>query len=78
MRLLSFPLIHTLTVMPGRGNLDLSGPLSFLGQSQFEVLAALSVMLLVSTQTITTASVRERILISSSYVDKTGSQIIIN
>ncbi|THH09710.1 hypothetical protein EW145_g1817 [Phellinidium pouzarii] len=48
------------------GNLDLAGPLSFLGNNQLEVLSVLAAFLLLSTQSTTAACVKEKVLISSS------------
>ncbi|KAI5121605.1 hypothetical protein M0805_009476 [Coniferiporia weirii] len=48
------------------GNVNLADPLSFLGNTQLEVLSVIAAFLLLSTQSTTAACVKERVLLSSS------------
>lgn len=51
------------------GNVDIRKALPFLGSTQLQALTLLTTVVLIGTHGLTTYSVKERVLISDSYVD---------
>ena len=49
-----------------RGNIELATVFPFLGNTEIQIVSALSAFLLLATQGATAASVREKVLLSSS------------
>lgn len=54
-----------LTTLPS-GNIELTAVFPFLGNTEIQIVSALSAFLLLATQGATAASVREKVLLSSS------------
>lgn len=64
-----FPLVPSsifFTYNPNRGNLDLPRIFPFLGSAQLEVLSVIASLVLLGTHFVTAATVKERVLVSSS------------
>lgn len=50
------------------GNVDLTTVFSFLGETQLEILSVIAVFTLIASHGATAANVKEKVLVSSSYV----------